>query len=128
MIVSYSQSLNDHVSHLRTPGIKVSNSLYVKIKKDSFGQTEILFLGGHWIGDGLIRMDGEKVRAIKEWDPPTKKKMAEFRSFLGLVHYYRIGDSSGGYSRRAAPLTDLLREGTNVEMDGSVSRSFLRRR
>lgn len=43
----------------------------------------------------MIRMDGEKVRAIKASDSEIAlKKKAEFRSFLGLVHYYRIGDSS----------------------------------
>lgn len=32
-------------------------------------------------------MDENKVRAIQEWDPPTK--VTESRSFLGLVNYYR---------------------------------------
>lgn len=32
-------------------------------------------------------MDNEKVKAIEEWDPPSK--VYELRSFLGLVNYYR---------------------------------------
>lgn len=40
---------------------------------------------GHWIGDGHIRMDKEKARAITEWKAPVK--VNELRSFLGLVNY-----------------------------------------
>lgn len=32
-------------------------------------------------------MDNEKVKAIEEWDLPSK--VYELRSFLGLVNYYR---------------------------------------
>lgn len=56
-------------------------TLYVK---DFFEAGETLFLG-HWIGDGHIRIDKEKVRAITEWEAPVK--VNELRSFLGLVNY-----------------------------------------
>ena len=52
-------------------------------------------------------MDLEKVRAIQEWKAPTNLK--ELRSFLGLANYYRRFVE--GYSRRAAPLTELLKKG-----------------
>ncbi|KAG8379886.1 hypothetical protein BUALT_Bualt07G0135900 [Buddleja alternifolia] len=51
-------------------------------------------------------MDESKIRAIVEWEPPTK--VTELRSFLGLVNYYRHFIS--GYSSRTAPLTDLLKK------------------
>ncbi|KAG8389639.1 hypothetical protein BUALT_Bualt02G0249900 [Buddleja alternifolia] len=51
-------------------------------------------------------MDEAKIRAIVEWEPPTK--VTELRSFLGLVNYYRRFINS--YSSRAAPLTDLLKK------------------
>ena len=47
------------------------NKLYVKKEKCSFAQWEIPFLG-HIVGGGQIRMDKSKVRAIDEWEPPTK--------------------------------------------------------
>lgn len=114
LIVGYSYSLNDHVSHLRTV-FKVlrKNHLYVKKDKCSFGQTEILFLG-HWMG----------IRAIEEWQAPTK--VSELRSFLGLVNYYRRFIVS--YSKRAAQLKNLLKKDVRTDhgtaLIGRVSKSF----
>ena len=62
---------------------------------------------GHVVERGRIRMDLEKVRAIQEWKVPTNVK--ELRSFLGLANYYRR--FVDGYSRRATPLTELLKKG-----------------
>ncbi|KAG8368869.1 hypothetical protein BUALT_Bualt15G0091500 [Buddleja alternifolia] len=81
------------------------NELYVKKEKCSFPKEEVPFLG-HIIGHGKLRMDEAKIRAIVEWDPPTK--VTELRSFLGLVNYYRRFIS--GYSSRTTPLTDLLKK------------------
>nr|CAD1838500.1 unnamed protein product [Ananas comosus var. bracteatus] len=104
-IVVYSKTLEEHVEHLRIVFQTLKeHSLYVKKEKCYFAQKEIMFLG-HRVGGGLIGMDEEKIRAIKEWRAPTR--VTELRSFLGLVNYYRRFISS--YSRRAAPLTDLLR-------------------
>nr|CAD1839581.1 unnamed protein product [Ananas comosus var. bracteatus] len=105
-IVVYSKTLEEHVEHLRIVFQTLKeHSLYVKKEKCYFAQKEIMFLG-HRVGGGLIGMDEEKIRAIKEWRAPTR--VTELRSFLGLVNYYRRFISS--YSRRAAPLTDLLRK------------------
>lgn len=65
-----------------------------------------MFLG-HRVGGGMIRMDEQKVCAIRDWAVPTK--VTELRSFLGLVNYYRR--FIAGYSKRAAPLTDGFTEG-----------------
>ena len=40
-------------------------------------------------------MDNDKVKAIEEWDPPSK--VYELRSFLGLVNDYRRFDSSKAF-------------------------------
>ncbi|RVW98488.1 Transposon Ty3-G Gag-Pol polyprotein [Vitis vinifera] len=81
------------------------NKLYVKKEKCSFAKEEVSFLG-HRIRDGKLMMDDSKVKAIQEWDPPTK--VPQLRSFLGLVNYYQRFIK--GYSARAAPLTDLLKK------------------
>ncbi|XP_068666698.1 uncharacterized protein [Aristolochia californica] len=105
-IVVYSQTLKEHVDHLRIVfQVLWENSLYVKREKCSFALKEVSFLG-HWIGDGRIWMDKAEVHAIAKWEVPTK--VTELRSFLGLVNYYRRFIE--GYSQRAAPLTNLLKK------------------
>ena len=106
-IVIYSSSLEDHLEHLKLVFERLrQHQLYVKREKCSFAQESIKFLG-HIIERGGIRMDMDKVRAIQEWEAPSK--VTELRSFLGLANYYRRFVE--GYSRRAAPLTELLKKG-----------------
>ncbi|CAL1372707.1 unnamed protein product [Linum trigynum] len=105
-IVVYSKTLDEHAEHLRQVfQVLRDNELYVKREKCTFAATEVPFLG-HVIGGGKLKMDGAKVQAIQEWEPPTK--VPELRSFLGLANYYRRFIK--GYSNIAAPLTDLLKK------------------
>ncbi|RVW66305.1 Transposon Ty3-I Gag-Pol polyprotein [Vitis vinifera] len=81
-----SNTLKEHVEHSREVfKILRQNELYVKKEKCSFAKEEVSFLG-HYIKDSKLMMDGSKVKAIQEWDPPTK--VPQLRSFLGLVNYY----------------------------------------
>nr|CAD1823066.1 unnamed protein product [Ananas comosus var. bracteatus] len=71
-IVVYSKTLEEHVEHLRIVFRTLKeHSLYVKKEKCYFAQKEIMFLG-HRVGGGLIGMDEEKIRAIKEWRASTR--------------------------------------------------------
>lgn len=65
-----------------------------------------MYFLGHVISHGELRMDESKIRAIQEWEAPTK--VIELRSFLGLANYYRRFIS--GYFAKAAPLTELLKK------------------
>ena len=71
-IVIYSSALEQHVDHVRKVfKLLRQNELYVKKEKFSFSQGEVGFQG-HRIKDGKLMMDESKVKAIQEWDPPTK--------------------------------------------------------
>ena len=65
-------------------------------------------------------MEGGKIKAIQEWDPPTK--VPQLRSFLGLVNYYRRFIK--GYSARAALLTDLLKKGKAWTWEEKYQQAF----
>ncbi|KAE8667722.1 hypothetical protein F3Y22_tig00112383pilonHSYRG00484 [Hibiscus syriacus] len=63
---------------------------------------------GHFIEQGRIHMDKEKVKAIQEWSTP--QHVSELRSFLGLVNYYKRFVE--GYFCRVKSFTDLLKKGS----------------
>ncbi|XP_057985426.1 uncharacterized protein LOC110653506 [Hevea brasiliensis] len=119
-IVVYSRTLDEHLNHLRLVFQELrKHHLFVKKEKCEFAQEEVAFRG-HVVGHGQIKMDGAKVRAIEEWEPP--KRVPELRSFLGLANYYRR--FIPGYSHVAAPLTDLLRKDGPWKWDERVQESF----
>ncbi|RVW46128.1 Retrovirus-related Pol polyprotein from transposon 17.6 [Vitis vinifera] len=119
-IVIYSNTLKEYVEHLRKVfKILRQNELYLKKEKCSFAKEEVSFLG-HRIKDGKLMMDDSKVKAIQEWDPPTK--VPQLKSFLGLVNYYRRFIK--GYSTRAASLTDLLKKNKAWEWDERCQQAF----
>ena len=39
------------------------------------------------VGRGQVKMEQEKIKAVKEWKTPTKIKNVE--SFLGFANFYR---------------------------------------
>ena len=103
-IMIYSESLEDHLKHLRKVLSKLrEHQLYVKKEKCEFAQQEILLLG-HNVSKGLVMMDERKVQAILDWPPPCK--VTELWSFLGLANYYK--KFVQGYSKKVAHLIDLL--------------------
>jgi len=103
-IVIYSESLEDHLEHLRKVLSKLrEHQLYVKKEECEFAQQEIMFLR-HKVSKVLVKMDERKVQTILDW--PSPRKVAELWSFLGLANYYR--KFVQGYSKKVAHLTNLL--------------------
>ncbi|KAJ0008227.1 hypothetical protein Pint_28974 [Pistacia integerrima] len=105
-IVVYNNTLEEHAEYLQTVfKVLQENKLHVKWDKCSFAKMEVEFLG-HKIKDGKLLIDKAKVKAIVEWEAPTK--ITEMHSCLGVINYYRrfIKD----YSTIVASPTDLLKK------------------
>src|SRR5947209_1163346 len=64
----------------------IDNELYVDINKTEFHVQEVEFLE-HIVGINGIRMDQEKVRAVRDW--PTPQNVKDVQSFTGFCNYYR---------------------------------------
>lgn len=80
-----------------------SAGLPLDIKKCEFDVKSTKYLGFIIEAGKGLRMDPEKVKAIKEWEAPTNVKGV--RSFLGFANFYRRFIKN--YSGLVAPLTRL---------------------
>jgi len=86
-ILIYSKNLNEHLDHLRNVlSVLRSEQLYVNLKKCTFCMEKIVFLYYVITMQG-IKMDNEKVKAIRDWPPP--KSVSEVMSFYELASFYR---------------------------------------
>ena len=62
------------------------HNLCFKRLKYNFNMEEIPILGVV-VGKGQVKMEQEKIKAVKEWKTPTRLKDVE--SFLGFANFYR---------------------------------------
>jgi len=56
------------------------------VEKHNFNMEEIPILGVV-VGKGQIKMEQEKIKAMKEWKTPTRVK--DVKSFLGFTNFYQ---------------------------------------
>ena len=105
-IVVCSNSWVDHCRHLRDILDRLRKSgLTAKPKKCCIGQSEARYLG-HVIGNGKIKPEAIKVKAIVDYPRPITKR--EVRQMLGLASYYRR--YVPGFANLVAPLNDLTKK------------------
>ena len=82
--------------------IAEKHNLCFKRSKCDFNMEEIPILGVI-VGKGQIKMEQEKIKAVKEWKTPMKIKDVE--SFLGFANFYRRFIHNFSYT--AKPLNEL---------------------
>ncbi|XP_070041056.1 uncharacterized protein [Nicotiana tomentosiformis] len=75
---------------------------------------------GHIVSDVGIKVDTQKIEAVKSWPRPTT--LTVVRSFLGLAGYYRRFVE--GFSSLSAPLTKLTQKETKFQWTEACEQSF----
>ena len=91
--------LREVLNRLRVAGLKL------KLAKCDFLKREIVYLG-HVISEEGVRVNPAKIQAISNFPEPKSKK--NIKQFLGLAGFFR--KFVRGFSVKAAPLTDVLKE------------------
>lgn len=73
-ILVYSRDEDEHERHLAWVFERLAeHKLFAKRKKCEFGKARVRYLG-HVVGSGELRVDVEKVSAVKDWAPPADIK------------------------------------------------------
>jgi hypothetical protein len=86
-ILIFSKTKAEHLKHLAIVMKKLQQEkLLINLKKCSFMQTELIYLG-FVISVNELKMDPEKVEVIRNW--PSPRNVFEVRSFHGLASFYR---------------------------------------
>lgn len=103
-IVIYSNTWEQHLQHIQEVLQRLQKAgLTVNSRKCAIAKTETEYLG-FVIGNGVIKPQVGKVRAIAECPQPRTRK--ELRSFLGMAGFYN--KFIPNFSSRAAVLTDMV--------------------
>ncbi|GBG71803.1 hypothetical protein CBR_g9212 [Chara braunii] len=119
-ILVYSQTLDEHIVHLRAVLDRLRTAKYkVNRAKCEFAQQALEYLG-HFVTRQGIRPLADKIKSIQDWPEPTNT--TEVRSFMGLAGYYQR--FIGVYARIAAPLSRLQSPQVPFHFTDEVRSSF----
>jgi len=107
VLIYSSGSLSDHRKKVRKVLQRLQEAgLQVDIDKCDFEVKSVKYLGFIVEAGKGIRVDPEKIRAVKQWERPTTVKGV--RGFIGFANYYR--EFVPDFSTIAMPLTVLTKK------------------
>jgi hypothetical protein len=114
-------TLEEHRSHVDKVLVRLREAgLQIDIDKCEFEVQSTKYLGFIIeVGKGL-RMDPEKLAAIRDWEAPTTVKGV--RGFLGFANFYRR--FIDGFSDRVRALTELTQKGRAFKWSDEADRAF----
>jgi len=119
-ILIYSKTWKEHLRLVNKVLKRLSDhNLQAKVGKCHFGAKEVKYLGSV-VSYNCRRPDPEKVRAIKELEPPKTKD--DVRSILGLVGFYR--EFMKDLSSVTEPLQKLMRKDTVFQWGTEQQKAF----
>jgi hypothetical protein len=86
-ILIFSKTEEEHLRHLNLVMRRLQQEkLLINLNKSYFMKKELIYLG-FAVSSNELKMDSEKVKAIKEW--PSPRNIFEVKSFHGLAIFYR---------------------------------------
>jgi len=116
-ILIYMETVEEHVGLVRRVMERLRKArLCVSIKKSSFYQREVEFLG-YKISDSGISMTSTKVQEIRAWSTP--EMVVDVQSFMGFANFYRRFIK--GFSKIAKPINGLDKERYQMDVDTFMS-------
>jgi hypothetical protein len=119
-ILIYSKSFDEHLDHIHAVlAVLRAEKLYGNISRCTFCTYHVVFLVFVVTTDD-IKVDEEKVKAIKDWPTPTN--VSQVQSFHGLAGFYRrfVQD----FSTIAAPLDNLTKKDVPFKWGDEQDQAF----
>ncbi|KAM4059911.1 reverse transcriptase (RNA-dependent DNA polymerase) [Hirsutella rhossiliensis] len=121
VLIFSSGSLQDHRDKVGKVLQRLMDAgLQLDINKSEFEVKAVKYLGFIIEAECGIRVDPEKVEAVKGWATPTNVKSV--RSFIGFANFYRI--FMPDFSVIAEPLTRLTKKDVPFRWDGLCDEAF----
>jgi len=115
-----SATFDEHITLLSEVAQRLAKAnLTINVEKSKFVLRQVKYLG-YLVGEGCLRSDPDKVRAIVEF--PVPKTAKQIRRFLGMSGWYRRFIQN--YAILATPLTNLLKKGIKINWSAEAQSSF----
>jgi len=108
VLIYSSGTRKDHMDKVREVLRRLRDAgLNLDLEKSAFAVTEVKYLGYIITANEGVKADPDKLRAIREWEPP--RRLRGLRGFLGFANFYR--NFIRGFFALAAPLSELNKKG-----------------